>query len=55
MPVAVRGSGDVGAVGEEGAQEIGFAVESGVYGRSEEDFGEWRRCVGEEGREFEGQ
>lgn len=47
MSVSMGRSRDIDGVWEEGAEEIGFTVKSGVYGCSEEDFGHWWRRVGE--------
>jgi len=55
VAVAVGGAGDVRAVGEECAEEVGFGVEAGVDGCCDEDFRGGGRFVGEEGGEFEGE
>lgn len=52
MSVAVGGAGDVGGVGEEGAEKGGFFVEGRVERGCEQDLGYWRWFVREECGEF---
>ena len=55
MAIAVRAAGDVNAVGEECAEEVGFSMQVRIDECGDQDFGYRRRVFGKEGWKFDDQ